>query len=490
MKTCNNCNQKVNNEVKFCPNCGSNEFRTKKTKTIIILIVLILIAAIAITSILLIYKKNKNHDNDTTSNTNISNTNIVDANISGTTDAAQTSNDILAEVPEENTFNDFISVDDGFSEEKNWITYSNNGSRFVACVNKEGEALFKYNANDVAVKAGFSNNFAYITYKGDFSVVDTTGTIVSSYPSDKFGDVKAYGDGYTLTEKYYSDFDTAYYLYSIYNSDGSLVTDFTLNDDGQIRAANYCGEGVFGIQLRGNWSDPTEFYCINTDKFVKLQGNINCKFDNKLALVNIEYADPDESGYRARLVLLSPEGTYSYVPVYPTNGWNWSENTNIKESSCILFWPFSDDGVFINYDIESKQFFKADDYYIEKINWDERPEDMTYDSGVIAMPLKGSDNKNYVVVFDNKMKNVTKPIECDSFRAYKSGRMILIKSNDTFVYDEKGSIVFTLSEIGCSNITDFSNGIAIADDKKCIDTNGNVVFELDKIDYSKANTIN
>ena len=380
---------------------------------------------------------------------------------------------------------EYSGVISQFSEGKMWIGYQEGKESYTTCVDKTGHALFQFKEEDVILRENFSNGYAYLVYKGDFSVIDTTGKILSIYPEEDYGTVLAYGDGYTIAEGYVSNFDETFWHYTIYGPNAETITSFKVTNNGQVSKVNYCGEGVFAYKLGG---DATYFYCVKEKKEISVDdANLMCKFDNGKALVKIEYADTSESGYRARLVFMTSKGKLSYVPIYPKWGWNWDDETVIKESMCILTWPFSD-GVLVNYDIKANKFYMLDEYYTEKIDWEKFPANLTYSEGVIAVPLIGSDNENYIIVLDKKMKKVTEPIKCTSYTEYSDGRMILVSPEDTSVYNEKGEVVFTLSELGCQRIETFSEGIAIADDNKCIDISGNTVFEFNNIDNSNVIT--
>lgn len=478
MKYCKHCGTQVIDDGKFCAKCGHNEFESKrKNKKTISIVLAIVIGFIMVISIILIGNKFKNSVGKSDNQNGLP--------ILGDVSESKNVESNTTETPK--IMRKHLSAS-SFNEGKIWITCKENMDNYVVCVDKDGHALFRYNQKDVTTYTEFSRNFAYITYKDDFSVIDKTGKILSSFPVDDYGEIKAYGDGYVMTEKYLSDFDDAYYSYAIYDSIGKKIKTFTLSDNGQIREANYCGDGVFGIQLRGSWNDPTEFYCIKTDKFVKVQGDINCRFNNGRAIIGIDYADPDEVGYRARLNLLTSEGEQSHIPIYPEIGWNWSETPILKDSSCIIYWPYPD-GSMVNYDFENDKFYKLNENYVKKMNWEKITSKLVYDSGVIALPLKGSDNKNYVMVFDKTMQKVSEPLECSNFENYKYGRMIVKYNNNTLVYNEKCELIFTLADMDAQEMTQYSEGIAVVDNTKCIDVNGKVVFEFANIDYSNVVTI-
>lgn len=476
MKYCKQCGAQVNSDGKFCAQCGSSDFvlKNKNKKVITIIVTALLILLIATIIAILIgngVKDSTNKQNGLPVFGDVSTSENVESN---TTETPKVLRKHL--------------VAGNFSEGKIWITCKENMDNYVVCVDKNGKALFRYNQKDVTTYTEFSGGFAYITYKNVFSVIDTTGKILFSFPVDDYGEVKAYGDGYVMTEKYLSDFDDAYYLYTIYDSTGKKIKSFTLTDNGQIREANYCGEGVFGIQLRGSWNDPTEFYCIKSDKFVKVQGNIKCKFNNGKALVSIDCVDTTEFGYRAKMIFLTSNGETSFIPVYPEIGWDWDNECVFNGSSCIIYWPFSTGNV-VNCVIESKKFYKLDKAYVEKINWDKIQDAPVYDSGVVALPLKGSDNKSYVMVFDEKMQKVSEPLVCNNFEAYKHGRMIVKYNNNTLVYNEKCELVFTLADLDAQEMTPYFEGVSVVDNVKCIDINGETVFEFKDIDYSDIITI-
>ena len=124
---------------------------------------------------------------------------------------------------------------------------------------------------------------------------------------------------------------------------------------------------------------------------------------------------------------------------------------------------------YINYykdNIRNGSSWRCDDYRFDDV------------SGNLLLHLTGADDLKYFAIISQDNKPVTEPIAYD-------GQISTIISNDRFnvgigsdicVYDGKGKLVYKLSDIGGTRISDYNNNLAIVDNVKCVDLNGKTVF--------------
>ena len=396
-----------------------------------------------------------------------------------------------------------------FSDGRAWVKMRNssNSSMYWICIDESGEAVFQFKAlpNENVAITQYKNGYSYVIYdSGIVYVLDKNGNVKSKYTPEENGNVLAYGEGYVFTSLNVSDFDNNYDVYTIYNADGKVLYDFSVyiegkKTTGQVGAVNYCGDGIFGIGIRSAWTWPSWYYCAETNKFIEdIQGTINNRSSDGFLCVDIQYHD--DVGYRGSIILLTSEGSVSTVPI-ETDGWNWSADISINENSLLLYWPF-EHGEMTRYDIKKNVFISLDEYYCEKIDWDNYKIDTTFVDEKVALPLTGSDGSPYVALFDLNWNTVIDPIKCDKLIGFSGDRLVLTHTHDHvseyIVYDDNGKIVFDLSSIGYTTMSAYSEGFAIVGngrdrndnvighDRRYIDKNGNILFDYILLNEDKT----
>lgn len=388
---------------------------------------------------------------------------------------------------------ELISASD-FSEEKAWIRYCTEEDSYLACIDKKGAILFQYEGGLSLSASLYSNGYAHISdNNGNYYVVDSKGQLKSQYSPSTTGEVLAYGDGYTFTQKYISSFDESYMMYYIYDNTGTVIDEFWVSAsygaysddkaDDAIRAVKYCGSDVFAIDIR--YGTLTWYYFIGTKSWVTdwETGTMNCRFSDGLAFI-------DFSSSNNSMIFIEESGQVKQItlPKIEYMDWQWFQDCYVKDKACMLWSDF--EPYMICCDLETEEFFLLDDYYLERIDWDVLQSEMGFVNGHIAIPLKGDDKKIYMGLFDKQMNAIVDPMEYNEFVGFSDGRLILHQSNGTNVYDELGNLVFTLSEKDIYKIAPYSNNVALTSFFYYVDTNGDLLFTNIAIDNVKTLNIN
>lgn len=394
-----------------------------------------------------------------------------------------------------------------FSEGKAWVLLSDpyaNGHSYWVCIDDSGKAIFQFEPTGRVDVTPYKNGYSYVLHRnGVVNILDAKGNITSTYTPDENGDVLAYGEGYVFTSLNISDFDNNYDLYTIYNAEGNVLYDFTVTYEGEaatgrIRGVNYCGDGVFGMELpSGLDKGPTWFYCAKSNKLITdIQGNTDATFYNDIACVSIS---PDSG-----LTFLTSSGNTEIVdlPSDKSYSWNWWQRLYTNEGICLLWrcssWVDDKCEYMLAYDIQKKSYSGLDSYWLEKIDCENLAENTTFINGYIALPLLGNDGKHYISIFDKSWNNVLEPLACDEFVDFTGKRIVVRLNNDNIVYDHLGNKIFALSELGYSEISKYSNGFAIVsvyeqitdiivkEKIRYIDEDGNILFEDLALDNQKT----
>ncbi len=291
-----------------------------------------------------------------------------------------------------------------YSEGLAWVWWNEEGNynQFYGFIDKEGKVQFFIESGEaynlvIGSQTEFSNGYAHMWPEDAHIVVNTYGDVVSKYVLDKDNSVKAFGDGYVCTEKYSSGFEDTHYTYTIYDPDGKELQEFEYGSE-PLNSVGYYGKGVFGFFLENeNGGAIQRFYCAASDRWVDsaiANDYYNIYFYDDIAVVGIDYSS--ESGYRAMLQLMDINGNLTEIPLSGDFGWNWSE-AFVSEGYCILE---ELDGYLVTYNLSTKEFKKMDNEYVDNLQIDRLPDRLIFQNGMIALPLEGSDEEDYVAVFD------------------------------------------------------------------------------------------
>lgn len=365
-----------------------------------------------------------------------------------------------------------------YSEEKAWIQYVKDGESYLACIDKHGNILFQF-VDGLNLQANlFSNGCAHITHNdGTIFVIDAIGTVLSTYSLNSTGEVLAYGDGYTLTEKHISSFDEAYDEYRIYDKDGSIVEAFHVVDNGVkkksgVRSATYCGMGVFAMDIPYG-GGLVWYYCAENGSWVDhIDGSMKCKFYDEIAWIDSDSTDK-------ALVYLTSTGEIEKVTLPTGTGidWNWFKECYVKDGVCLIWMESIDGDYMLNYDFLADTYTFIDEKYLSKVDWDVLSDEATFDNGYIFIPMKGSDGKSYFAVFDKQWNAIIDPTVYNNLIGFSEDRLIVKQNGETNIYSFTGELVFTLSEKNISSISAYSNGVAYTSGFYYVDLNGDVLFD-------------
>lgn len=412
-----------------------------------------------------------------------------------------------AKKPERQTY----SKIGGYHEGLAWVQYGEN-DEYWGCIDEEGKMLFKYSCNDLRqidsfVSPFFENGYAYMKSNTGtrIFVIDKSGNIVSNYDNPK-----AYGYGYTVVENHYSDFDSAYYEYIIYNPDGKQVETIETEVDSEV-TVKYCGDGVFYFEAN---SEQVYLFFAKKEKWVqynykRTNVDYDIRFNNGLAFtVNDSYS------FTKTYVVIDSNGTITEIDARDESA-NFYEKykmfgaereNNLIYGNSIVFYD-EEEPKLSSYDIKNDSFcdFK-DTKTLEKFethyagSYSHVDISPSFNNEGFLVSLVGADGYRYVSILDYKLNMQAKPVKGDNFEAYDNSTCLIGNT----IYDMKGNILYSLSEKGYQKVISDSDDIIFVcgyqDDvsvekdyydkngEKCnfaaLDRNGNVLF--DTIDVSNA----
>lgn len=368
-----------------------------------------------------------------------------------------------------------------FSEGLAWVDFKSGKNEgeinsynfyYMGVINKNGEMIFRieYEPTDLISVTKYHNGYAHVTYQDRMDVIDTTGEVLSSQSVDDMTVIRAYGDGYILTEEHHTDFDSNDYIYKLYSPDGKTLK--TVESSDYSNFVRYLGKGAFLC------NGTIYFLTSNKELYVGTESDFHdIYFFEDIATFGIDYYDPDIDGYRGKLKFLNLDGQIEAVELYPEYGWTWDDSVlTIKNNLSIIY---SYKSTLITYNLSDKSFTVMPEDSANKVVWDDIRSPLFFDeSGRIALTLQGSDGNYYVALFDTNWKMVSKPLQVRSnnnfvrgFGYSDSGYVLsnerLIVSNigvteepTTCVYDNDGNLIYELYEKGFYGISPYSDDAA------------------------------
>src|SRR5699024_4287835 len=135
--------------------------------------------------------------------------------------------------------------------------------------------------------------------------------------------------------------------------------------------------------------------------------NHSIYFYEDSAVIGIEYEDPDETGYRAKMVLMDINGNINEVGMTGELGWTWDDNNVINEGYCILE---EYENYLVSYNIKTGEYIIFDNEYADMLNVESLPDELKFINGKVALPLIGQDENQYVALFDTSWNIVEEPV--------------------------------------------------------------------------------
>ena len=148
----------------------------------------------------------------------------------------------------------YVEMTYKFSEGEGWIKTRSENSLYDGyfCLDLKGNALFSVNNPDITYISPFFNGCAFVETDDIFYQIDLDGNVIKSYTISDDTTVKTYAEGQIWTEKYSSGFDSAGYVYTLYNEKGEKVTEFSVEGTEPVDEINYCGQGVWRYYTRNS----------------------------------------------------------------------------------------------------------------------------------------------------------------------------------------------------------------------------------------------
>lgn len=348
-----------------------------------------------------------------------------------------------------------------------WVKYGNN-DKYWGCIDKEGKMLFQYSCNDfseidLSIPPFFENGYAYLkSAKGtQIFVIDKSGNIVGSYDKPV-----AYGYGYTVVENHYSDFDSAYYEYLIYNPDGNQVESLKTIEDSKV-TVRYCGDGVFYFEAYDG--ERNYLFLSKKDKLIEYnyrRSNVDdsIQFNNGLAFtVNDSYS------FTRTYVIIDSNGEITEIKARDEKA-NFYEKyamfgakreNQLIYGNSIVFYD-EEEPKLSSYNVTNDSFSdfkdtkileKFETHYSGSFNHVDISPSFNNDGFLIS--LVGADGLGYVTILDYDMNMQTEPIPGDSFDTYDNGTCLI----NTTIYDMKGNKLYSLSEKGYEKVISASDDI-------------------------------
>lgn len=381
-----------------------------------------------------------------------------------------------------------LKYGDLYSEGRAWVMFGENETTYWGVIDKSGNAIVRFNAATGIQYTPYYEGYSHVKTANGYYILDKEGNIVRQFNVDEGTEVILAKGGYVATKTDMSGFDAVGYQYTIYNPDGSVLTEFSEESEHIVA---YYGKGVFSVDSKG-------YYCSQSGSWVEEEVYLPV-FCDDTAVIATTYYEVDDSLYGDRfggIVTLSTTGeTNTIFSKYIGN--NISPSV-IVDDICVLydFWSDSD---LTALNISTLEEYPLPEEYASKM-WDMEEEIYSPYDNRIVVHMKGADGNGYVCVFDTQMNLVFGPVQGFA-NAYSDGRMVLESSDDddTLVYDTEGNIIFSLAEKGYM-LTDFpaygrySDGALFvhelltspSQDYAYLDTDGNRLFEQINLDNVKT----
>lgn len=370
-----------------------------------------------------------------------------------------------------------------YSNNRAWIEYEDEHTNYLASIDKSGNEIFRIESQGITSYDSFSEEYAYLHMQnGDLVLINKSGNILYSVSETADNSILAYGGGYVLCERHEDGFDYSRNLYEVYDTNGDV---HEINIGGKYGDANYCGDGVFGISLRGSWDWTATFYNAETRQWIitpgaLVTGDINIQFDNGVACFGIDYFDPDDVGYRSALCIITSDGMWYKEPLYM--GWNYNDYGCGYHDGVVVLRESKGD--IYCYTLESGEYTQLAETYASKAvkgEFSDRSgfysKEVGFKNNRFVLEMKGADNKSYFGIFDKQWNAILEPTTYDKIIGFDGFRLVIVKNRETVVYDENGNMLFSADEINVDTISAYNDGVAMVDVGVYIDTNGNFLFD-------------
>lgn len=383
-----------------------------------------------------------------------------------------------------NDLNRTIVNSSNYSNERAWIEYEVDDVSYLASIDKKGNEIFKVNSDTIASYDDFEEEYTYLHMtNGDLMVLDKNGDVVYTVSETTDGTVLAYGGGYVLYTRHEEAFDYSRDVYEVFEPTGNV---HQIDIGGKYGEANYCGSGVFGIALRGEWGWPVSFYDVKDQNWIisyydDVSGSVRCKFDNGMVCFGLGYYDSRETGYDTAIRYIKADGTWGEKPLFMGLSFN-DYGAGNHDGVVVLHEIYSDD--IYCYDLKDGNYWQLEKTYASRaLTRNAAPlnkfdsKETGFKNNRFVLEMEGDDSNFYVAMFDKQWNVILQPTTYDEVVGFDGFRLVLIINGQTLVYDENGEILFSATDIGVDYISAYSNGVAMVDVGVYIDASGNRLFD-------------
>lgn len=358
-----------------------------------------------------------------------------------------------------------------YSEDIAWIRYNDKGEQYHAMIDKDGNALARFNTKDVSFVTDFQDGYAHVDTSNASFIIDKSGKIIRQYSSTNEETVKEDNGGYVVTEQETSGFDSVGYVYTIYGPDGTVLEQFTNEKELDYDQITYGGKGVLKF-------DNIGYFCAQSNTWVDGAYSLPV-FHDDISVIATTYRDVNGDLFGG-IATLSTTGETNVI--YSDYSSHWFTPSVIVDNTCVLYDYAGYDAQLIAMDLSTMEEYPLAEEYYTKL-WDDLDEEIynPFD-GRIVVHMEGADGNGYVGVFDTKMNLLFGPIEGYA-KAYSSGRLVLNTADTgTVVYDTDGNIVYSITEKGYKETVErYACGALLVFDRDgnatYLDTEGNPLFE-------------
>lgn len=350
-----------------------------------------------------------------------------------------------------------ITEANGFSEGLAWVVYEQNGEEYTGCINKAGELQFSFEGWGQGY--AYEEGLGYLRINDSVYLLDTKGNILrkedhfitGAYVVDhkewsQEDGVIAWGGGCFVLQSFKSGFDQgALFTYSIIDSNGTVLHEFTHASETPMQSICYLGGGVFSY----SYSLGVSNFFFTKPKVLSerwmsydYMNGVHVQ-DGIFPFFTGSYYDENTGDYHTIMSLGEAEtGSYYDIEI-PSELGDSAKVVGITERMILLTDQRS---CYYVYDMDQENFRRYDGRYADHLRWiTSAGADDCYGAshGIFALMLKGMDGKPYVGLIDKDFNEICEPIEGEVFVVEDT----LIVISDFFqmknrTYDLSGNLLF------------------------------------------------
>lgn len=345
------------------------------------------------------------------------------------------------------------------------IKFQMNGKTYSGVINSKGEIIY-YSEESYINWTSIGNGAGFITTYTDndkkiYTLFNENGYKTIMVDGDVFDTIIGYGDGLILVYKNTSTITTEEHSYGVLDCNGTWIKQLTAGtklpnpDAWNWDTFKYIGEGVFMSYNYYGYDDHYILYNSNTNKsyFIDSCSIYSDSFSNGVIYGKntgwgfnggsiSDYANQSEDIDMPSYFALRPDGTFDEV----------SEFTSVYHDLLI-----NKNGEYIRILDKTKNIEKEwTAFSAEMIS------SVQFDGDFGLVILNGADGKTYFTVIDKECNQKVAPTVCSS-AAISDGRIVYKNSDNIYeVIDVNGTTIISRNE-GFTNISNFSGGIAKAE---------------------------